>query len=64
MLPDSVEIVGIASCDYDVELGVLRLRMQLSDGSTCASYWEAADLKRFMSIVTRAIRRPAGAALQ
>jgi hypothetical protein len=64
MLPSHLEITGIASVTYDCELGVLRLRVQLSDGSTAAAYWEASDLRRFMSIVTPPTHTPMGASLQ
>jgi hypothetical protein len=63
MIPSGVRIVGIASCEFDAVAGTLWLRMQLSDGSTAASWWNVEDLARFMAVVTAPTHAPAGAAV-
>ena len=49
-LPNHLRVVGIQSCELR-EDGSIVLRLALSDGSVCASWWGAADLQKFMSVV-------------
>ena len=62
MIPPDLQIVGIASIEFDPESGAV-LRLRLSDGSLAACWWSTDMLMESMAVVTQARHAPAGAVM-